>query len=108
MPAHYYITQYNYGEDGFKPHNFVTIGGKKLDLKSVSFVGENDPQSQYSWLPWGNISMSHWNVTNLFEYVNTKRSKPSDHQLVIITSTSKLSITFLNDTLPSPPSKYNN
>ena len=104
--ANYFITEYSYGEDGFKPHNFVTIGGPKgkLNPKSYSFVGENDPTYQYRWLTWANITMSNWNTTHLGRFVNSKRTKPSDHQLVINTSTSKLKITFLNDTLPAPPS----
>ena len=72
-------------------------------MTSYTFVGENDPSYQYRWLDWANITMSHWNVSN--RYVNSNRMKPSDHQLVINTSTSKLKIMFLNDTLPAPPSK---
>ena len=101
----YYISEYSHGEDGDTPHNFVTIGGKKIDLKSYSFVGENEPAKQFRWLTWGNITMSHWNVS--LEYVSLKRSKPSDNQLVINTSSAKLQLSFLNDTLPTFPSKYN-
>ena len=100
----YFITEYTFGEHGYKPHNFVTIGGTKAPLKSYSFVGENSPAKQFNWLSWANITMSHWNVS--LEYVTSKTTKPSDHQLVVNTSTSKLKLTFLNDTLPAPPGKY--
>ena len=104
--AKYYITEYDYGEDGFKPYNFVTIGGptEKLRIKSFDLVGQTNPDRQFRWLEWANITMSHWNVTNSFK--KSKRSKPSDNQLVVNTSSSKFKIIFLNDSLPTPPGTF--
>ena len=36
------------------------------------------------------------------DYQNSSKCKPSDHQLVINSSSSKLKITFINETSPPP------
>ena len=95
--ANYYISEYDYGKDGDKPHNFVTIGGLKQQLKSYVFVGENDAVKQFRWL---NSTMNESAV-----HSNTITTKPSDHQLVINTSSSTFKILFVNNTIPAPPSK---
>ena len=99
--AKYYISEYNYGKDGDKRHNFVTIGGIKQQLKSYEYVGENDAVKQFRWLSSLNLTMN-----NSAAFTNTITTKPSDHQLVINTSSSKLKIIFVNNTIPSPPSEY--
>ena len=99
--ANYYISEYNYGKDGDKPHNFVTIGGVKQQLKNYAISGENDAVKQFRWLQSLNLTM-----INSAAFINTITTKRSDHQLVINTSSSKLKIIFLNNTIRSPPSEY--
>ena len=100
LPNHYYISEYNVGQDGLQPHNFVTIGGNFLNLSSYSVIGENDLERQFRWLKSLNITMDSSG------YQNSSRSKPSDHQLVINSSSSKFKITFINETLTPPSGKY--
>ena len=97
LQANYYISEYNYGADGVQPFNYVTIGGNLTTLRSYSFIGENDIEKQFRWLNSLNIT-----VHKFVGYQNSSRAKPSDHQLVINTSSTKFKITFLNATLPTP------
>ena len=100
--AKYHITEYEPGEDDIQPHNFVTIGGNLTQRQPHSEVEANDLEKQFRWLNLDNIPLELLNV-----YKNSTRSKPSDHQLVINSSSSKFKVTFLNGTLPTPPGKYN-
>ena len=101
--SNYYISELIYGEDGVQPFNFVTIGGNLALRKSYSFIGENAIAKQYKW--YDNLDKR---LGRLLRYQTSSRSKPSDNQLVINTSSSKLKITFLNATLPTPLGKYIN
>ena len=101
--SYYYISELIYGEDGVQPSNFVTIGGNLTLRKSYSFIGENAIVKQYRW--YENLDKR---LGRLLRYQTSKRSKPSDNQLVINTSSSKLKITFSSATLPHPPGKYIN
>ena len=103
LPAYYYISAYDVGEEGLQPHNFITIGGNFTKLHSYSLIGDNDFQKQFSWLDALNITFNQ-----LSGYQNSTRSNPSDHQLVINASSAKLKIMFLNGSLPIPPGKLNN
>ena len=98
LPDHYYITEYDSGKDKLQPHNFITIGGNFTKGQSYTLIGENDIGKQFRWLHSINIS-----IALSFEYTKLTKSKASDHQLIINSSSSKFKITFLNGTLPTPP-----
>ena len=100
------MKEYDSGEDGIQPHNFVTIGGDIVGLASDSLMGVNNVTKQFDWMKQSNQTEKNLErILSSAQYQTSDQSTPSAHQLVINTFSSKFKIIFLNDALPPPPGK---
>ena len=105
LPASYYVTEHNYGLEGLQPYNFVLMNGTDLAPRVYeSIVGHTE---RFGWLgldgrafsfnhPLKDIPQSLLRARLTLDRVMKNSSELQSKRLVIMSSTIKLRMSFLN------------